>query len=127
MEGLAQRNALASRWEAGPAVRAAGVSTTTSLTAQQTTEVYAALVRGLPVGALAVVDLPAAVRTLVDLNSDLSFSRYEISVGLPRIISAPFWHEQLPEQLWSPSPCGCAPPPDRGAASTRRTRDRAHG
>ena len=44
-------------------MRAAGVSTTTSLTAQQTTEVYAALVRGLPVGALAVVDLPAAVRS----------------------------------------------------------------
>ena len=56
--------------------------------------------------------MPAAVRTMVDLNSDLSFSRYEISVGLPRIISAPFWHEQLPEQLWSPSPCGCAPQPD---------------
>ena len=92
-------------------MRAAGVSTTTNLTALQTTEVYAALVRGLPAGALAVVDLHAAVRTMVDLNSDLSFSRYEISVGLPRIISAPFWHEQLPEQLWSPSPCGCAPPP----------------
>ena len=99
-------------WDAGPAVRAAGVSTTTSgLSVHEVLDIYAEIVRGLPHGALAVADLPAAVRTAVDLNSDLIFSRFEVHVGLTRVVHPRHWHEQLLEQLWTPSPCDCAPPP----------------
>ena len=56
-------------------------------TTQETTDVYSEVVWTLPHSALAVADLPAVVRTAVDLvSSRRIFSQFEFYVGLPRIV-----------------------------------------
>ena len=97
-------------WTPGTAVSAVGPVNASALTVVETADSYAEVLRSLPAGALAVFDLHAAVRNTVDLNKDSHLSRYEVFVGLSRVVDAKHWHEKLADQLWTPAPCDCAPP-----------------